>query len=190
MKIIIKIFLVIFIFHSSSCSATSVKSRTSEKLTYQINGYAQIYGLLNALSWADKALILKFESDKVEKLMIKLDQFSNNYLKTIQKLAKTNKWIKFNKTGLPQIQQDILAEKQKERIRNFLPLIGKSQYQFEKELLTSTKDGLDNIIYLTKVLKKVETNTKLKSYLNQLNKEANLLHTKNIILLKKHNCKK
>ncbi len=186
MKFLINKFLLILFFYSLSCSASPEKSKPSKKLNYKISGYAQINSMFSALSWANKALILKFETEEVDELITQLNKFSKDNLSNIQKIAKAHKWMDLNKTGLPQIQKDILAEKQKERIKNFLPLIGKSQIKFERELLTSTKAGLNNIAYLTEALLKVETNSKLKAYLSQTNKESKKLYSKHVKLLQKN----
>lgn len=180
-----KILLTIFVL-LSSCSKDENSKKLSQQQTMLVNGYAQMHSTTKSLAWTDKIFLIKFESDKVEEFGKALSKSLKGISTEIEGLQKNAKWIDLKNTGAPEITKLKMDAVTKDRLKSFLPIVGRSKANFERTLLLSNSGVLNQMLHLAQVMIDVEDNEGRKKFLKRSEQIFSDLYKMNIQLLNDH----
>lgn len=131
------------------------------------NGYAQMYGAVSSLAWTDKVFLIRFETDQVEAFGKKLSKNAKDLKADLEYLAEKTPWLDLENTGMPEIENMKIAAVQKDRLKSLLPIIGRSQPNFERTLLLSNSGALNQMQHLTSVMLGIEHDKKRRAFLQK-----------------------
>lgn len=167
----------------NNSAATSDSPLSDNQITILENGYAQMYGGVKSLGWTDKIFLIRFETDAVEAFGTKLTDDAKDLQDDLEYLADVTPWLDLNNTGMPEIENMKLKAVQKDRLKSFLPIIGRSQPNFERTLLLSNSGVLNQMQHLSTVMLDIEVDPHRRDFLKKAHSTFVELYEDNVVLL-------
>jgi hypothetical protein len=160
----------------------SMPALTERQLLLE-NGYSQMYDAVKGLAWTDEIFLVKFETDRVETFGKNLAEAASQIGDELEMLAAATPWITLENDGLPEIENLKLEAVRKDRLESFLPLVGRSQSNFERTLLLSNSGALNQMQHLAEVLLEIETDPDRLAFLEETQSRFSDLYEDDILLL-------
>jgi hypothetical protein len=187
MKKITLLLLALFFVSSLSHAADSKKSKKEEvEDQRQRNyGYAIIYNAFDQLQWTDTIVGLKVDAQQVTDIVKDLEGTSKNFQKRFDELKKDYPALKYDDTGRPKILEMKNKDQAKDRIKTFLPIVGKTGPDFERNFLMFLSGAINELHYLSKNLAEMEPNEGLKKFLGEIQVETKRIDNRMQELLNK-----
>ncbi len=172
MKKITLLLLAFFVSSSAAFAKDSKKNELSEDQKQLNYGYAIIYKAFDQLQWADTIVGLKINSEPLTEAVKDLEDISKTFQKKFDDLKKDYPDLRFDETGRPKVLEIKSKEQGKDRIKTFLPIVGKTGPDFERNFLLFLSGSLNELHYLSKNLAEMEPNEGLKKFLGEIESET------------------
>ena len=164
--------LLVTILIPSFAFAKETKKELSEDQKQRNYGYAIIYNAFDQLQWADTIIGLKINSKPLTEIVKDLEDISKTFQKKFDEIAKDYPDLRYDDTGRPKILEMKNKEQGKDRIKTFLPIVGKTGPDFERNFLLFLSGSLNELHYLSKNLAEMEPNEGLKKFLSEIESET------------------
>ena len=180
----ITLFFIALMFTSSIWAKDSKKEISEEQK--QLNyGYAIIYDAFDKLQWTDTIVGLKVDPQQITDIVKDLESTSKNFQKRFDELKKDYPNLDYSDSGRPDVLMKKNKEQGKDRIKSFMPIIGKSGPDFERNFLLFLSGSLNELHYLSKNLAEMEPNEGLKKFLGEIESETKRIDNRMQELLNK-----
>ncbi len=115
---------------------------------------------------------LKINSEPLTEAVKDLEDISKTFQKKFDDLKKDYPDLRFDETGRPKVLEIKRKEQGKDRIKTFLPIVGKTGPDFERDFLLYLSGSLNELHYLSKNLAEMEPNEGLKKFLGEIESET------------------
>lgn len=147
------------------------------------DGYAQMYGAVSAMALIDEGLLVKKETDAVRAFGERSAREGKTMKGEIKAFADAATWINLDETNYPAIEKMKQEAVQNDRLKSFLPLVGRSQTNFERTLLLSQSGVLNQMQHLAQVMLTIETDPERRKFLISARDRFSTLYEADIDLL-------
>ena len=155
------------------------------------DGYSLLYSAVSGLRFSDDLLLVKFESDRLQKVITDISKTSDKLRADLQRIAKNYPAVQIEHQPLPPIEVDKRAAVNKDRLLSIAPVVGQSGPGFERTLLLSSSGALDQSRFLCRVMAESEPDANLKRFLLESEQQFARLYDEVVLLLNqvhfKHN---
>lgn len=167
------------------CAAASERKGESrsgrrEELNH---GYGLLYEAASGLKQLNKVRYVKFESDAVDRMIGESSKYGAGVADDLVKLAKRDREISLDDTGLPEMEKRTRDSVRRERLMSLAPLIGMGGKDFERTLLLTLSGALNQQRHLSKALLDAEENIERKRLLRDVNRGYDEIYRELVKLL-------
>jgi hypothetical protein len=131
-------------------------------------GYAIMYQHINDISGAKILMALKKNSEALGKLTNKISETLEQNKKTLDALKKDFPAIDFEARGQPEVFEKVTKAIKWHKAFAYMPLVGMSGQEFERDFVIDTKYGIDQIARISGILSDREKNEGLKKPLKEI----------------------
>ncbi|MEO7854025.1 MAG: hypothetical protein ABIR94_17495 [Rubrivivax sp.] len=128
-------------------------------------GYSLLYQAVSGLRFSDDLLLVKRESDRVEKVIGGVAALSDKLKADLERIAKNYPAVRIDLEPLPEMEQRKRSAVTKDRLKSYAQLVGLKGEAFERTLLLSTSGALNQTRTLCQVLAELEPQPELKRFL-------------------------
>lgn len=164
-------------------SAASGDPAASERLRELNYEYAKLYKAVSGLRFLDELLLVKFESDDVEKLVKQIAAFGSRTRSELEDLAKANPGVSFEEDGRTALSRESSKRQKHDRMKAFAPLTGASGADFERMLLLGQSSVLYQLRFRVEVMADAETSPARARYLRKLKTDLDRMYVETVKLL-------
>ncbi len=171
-----------------ACASTPGADRESTTPAKRDNsllndGYSILYETVSGLRFSDDLLLVKFESDRLEKVIKDVSSYSDTVKADLERIARDYPAVRIDRKPLPAIEVEKRDAVNKDRLLSIAPLIGRSGPVFERTLLLSSSGSLDQTRFLCQVMAASEPDPNLKLFLLGAEKRFAALYDEVVVLL-------
>jgi uncharacterized protein (DUF2164 family) len=150
----------------------------------QLNyGYALMYQAFDSFQALNHALTLKKEAQQVNDAIKDLTDITKNFKTKLDELKKDYPNLDFEKTGRPKVLEKKGKAQGKDRLSEYLPLVGLTGKEYERSLVLFLSFALNELKFISQELGNMETNEGLKKFLNTIQSEMTRLEDRMVKLL-------
>jgi|JI10StandDraft_1071094.scaffolds.fasta_scaffold563446_2 hypothetical protein len=161
-----------------------VSSDDREELNY---GYAIMYQHINDISGVKFLMAVKKNSEGLGNLTDKISKTLEQNKKTLDELKKTYPAIDFENRGQPDVYEKVVKAIKWHKTKAYLPVVGMSGQEFERDFVIDTKYGIDQITRISGELSEREKNEGLKKALHEISEQnKQLIKDMNYLLNQKY----
>ncbi len=129
------------------------------------DGYSLLYAGVSGLRFSDELLLVKFESNRLERVIKSVSDGASKMRADLQRVAKDYPAVQIDRQPLPEIEVEKRSAVNKDRLLSIAPLTGQSGAGFERTLLLSTSGALNQMQFLCQVMAEAEPDPNLKRFL-------------------------
>lgn len=155
------------------------------------DGYSLLYSAVSGLRFSDDLLLVKFESDRLKKVIGDIASTSDRLRAELQRIARDYPAVQIDRDPLPAIEVAKRSAVNKDRLLSIAPVVGQSGPGFERTLLLSSSGALDQTRFLCQVMAQSEPDPNLKRFLLSAEQQFAGLYDAVVLLLNqdhfKHN---
>ena len=155
------------------------------------DGYSLLYATVSGLRFSDDLLLVKFESDRLEKVIKDVSGYADTLKADLERVAKNYPAVRIDLKPLPEIEVEKRDAVNKDRLLSIAPVVGRSGPAFERTLLLSSSGALNQSQFLCQVMAEAEPDPNLKKLLLDAEKRFAGLYEEVVVLLNevhfKHN---
>ena len=170
---------------SANNDGTSESSENDRDNEFLNDGYSLLYQTVSGLRFSDELLLVKSESDTVQKVEENIADTASAMRGELEQLAENYPAIDLERTPLPEIEVKKRSAVNNDRLASIAPLVGRSGPAFERTLLLSNSGALNQTSFLCKVMAEKEPNEELRKYLEQCEQRFSDLYDEVVVLLNK-----
>lgn len=181
------------IFKDNNSASAEQEKRQEQHMTRQeLNeGYSLLYMAADSLSGTNKALYVKVESDRVQKVVVSASDFAGELKSDLERVAKDYPAVKINLDPLPVIEKRKRSSLSSEMVKSLAPVAGKTGAAFERKLLLSSAGVLVQLQFQCEVMAEQEPVDSLRKFLTDSGQRFRELYEAEVKLLNevyfKHN---
>ncbi len=157
-----------------------VAKRDNELLN---GGYSLLYSAVSGLRFSDDLLLVKFESERLNKVIKDVSTTADKMRSDLQRIAKDYPAVQIDRQPLPAIEVETRNAVNKDRLLSIAPVVGQSGPAFERTLLLSSSGALDQTRFLCQVMAESEPDPNLKRFLLDSEKQFARLYDQVVLLL-------
>jgi hypothetical protein len=128
-------------------------------------GYTMLYVDAGHLAMVRAALYFKVESDPVEEVVGAVADFGGELEHHLERIAKDYPGVRIDLEPLPEIERRKRRAIGFDKVRDFLPLVGRSGRAFERTLLIALFNGINHESHLCAVMADEEPDPGLRKFL-------------------------
>ncbi|MEO5733141.1 MAG: hypothetical protein ABIN96_08800 [Rubrivivax sp.] len=131
------------------------------------DGYSLLYEGVSGLRFSDDLLLVKFESDRLERVIKSVSSGASKLRADLQRIAKDYPAVQIDRKPLPEIEVEKRSAVNKDRLLSIAPLTGQGGPGFERTLLLSTSGALNQMQFLCQVMAEAEPDPNLRRFLTE-----------------------
>jgi hypothetical protein len=124
-------------------------------------GYTMMYAAVDALKWGDELLMIKVESDEVDRLVSDVAAYADELGAKLQAMSERDPVVRLDLELQPELDERRLEAVKGTRLTELLGLSGPA---FERHLLLTLAGGLDQQRHLARVMIDVEQDPARKAF--------------------------
>ncbi len=143
-----------------------------EELNY---GYAIMYQHINDISGVKFLMAVKKNSEQLGDLAKKISNTLEENKKTLDELKKQFPAIDYETRGQPEVFEKVTKAIKWHKTKAYLPVVGMSGQEFERDFTIDTKYGIDQIARISGILSEREKNEGLKKPLKEISEQSKKL---------------
>lgn len=147
------------------------------------DGYSLLYATVSGLRFSDDLLLVKFESNRFEKVINDISAYSDKLKADLERVAKNYPAVRIDLQPLPEIEVEKRDAVNKDRLLSIAPVVGRSGPAFERTLLLSSSGALDQSRFLCRVMAEAEPDPNLRKLLQDAEKRFAGLYDEVVVLL-------
>ena len=166
---------------TADCACSAIEVESTRALLNP--GYAQLAAILNGLAWTDEMLLVKLESDVVEAVGVELAEMAASFADELESLADAEEQVLLDNDGFPPIEKRKQKAMLKQWVQDYLPLVGMEGFTFERTLLLRSAGAINQVRYLSQVMREEEPLGELGEYLGRLETASQQMHSRIIGVL-------
>ena len=192
MKYLIVVSILLFLTSCASAGKQSANNDGSSEASenerdneFLNDGYSLLYQTVSGLRFSDELLLVKAESDSVQKVEENIADTASAMRSELEELAENYPAIDLERTPLPEIEVKKRSAVNNDRLASIAPLVGRSGPAFERTLLLSNSGALNQTSFLCKVMAEKEPNEELRKYLERCEQRFSDLYDEVVVLLNK-----
>lgn len=164
---------------AAGAEAPSSADRQRE-LNYE---YAKLYKAVSGLRLLDELLLVKFESEPVERLVVQIAAFGSRTKGELEELARANPNVRLDDDGRTELSRESSKRQKKDRLRAYAPVTGASGADFERMLLLGQSAALYQLRYRAEVMADAETSEPRRAWLRGVREDLDRLYVETVRLL-------
>jgi len=167
-----------------SCSTTTSKplpEYQGGKRTIS-EGYSLLYFAVSEEKWTDKILLVKFESDDLERVIHRISKYAAQLKVELEDLARRYPAIRLEPPPPSEIEQRARHAQTDEQTKSLLSESGK---KFERDLLLAQLAVLDQLRSLAAVMIEAETDANRRAFWNEVHDEFEAQYREVVRLLER-----
>lgn len=149
-------------------NSSEVSPDDRDELNY---GYAIMYQHINDISGSKFLMKIKKNSEELDKLVDNMTSTLERNKKTLDELKKQYPAIDYEARGQPEVTERVVKGIKWHKATAYLPLVGMSGPEFERDFVIDTKYGIDQIYRISKVLSDREKNEGLKKAMKEISED-------------------
>lgn len=130
------------------------------------DGYSMLYAGSAGLQHADKAFLIKFESDATQRVVSNTAGYMGTLAADLEQLVRDYPSLRIDLQPLPAIEQKKQAAANTARIKSFAPVVGRTGADFERTLLLTLAGGINQLRHLARVMAEAERSDARRQFLN------------------------
>ncbi len=131
----------------------------------QLNyGYALVYQTAKGFQKLNTLMAIKLESQQTNDFIKDLVETCKKIQEQMDEFKKTYPNLNFDDTGKPKVMEIKSDDQRKDRIDEFMPIVGKKGKDFERSLLLFVSFSLNEIKYIVQALTDLEKNESLNKF--------------------------
>lgn len=155
-----------------------------EELNY---GYAIMYQHIDDISGSKFLMAVKKNSKELGELTDKMTKTLEQNKKTLNELKKQFPAIDYETRGQPEVYEKVVKSIKWTKAMDYLPIVGMSGQEFERDFVIDTKYGVDQIARISGQLSEREKNEGLKKPLKEISEQnKELIKDMNYLLNEKY----
>jgi len=155
-----------------ACSACALRSRPAPERELGrrtiSEGYSLLYFAVSEQKWSDKILLVKLESDELDKVITRIAKYAGALKPRLEDLAQRYPAIRLEPPPPTEIEQRARKAQYHERLKDVLARSGRD---FERELLLLQYCSLDELRHLAAVMVDEETETNRRTFWREVRTE-------------------
>jgi hypothetical protein len=128
-------------------------------------GYSLLYQEADGIPKLKWLLMFKDESEDMERVTNDLVSYYQQLADTMRRLSKQYPGMRIDVTPMSQIEADERKAIGEDLAKDLAPVVGKTGVKFEREVLLTFYDSLNEQRHLTGVMLRLETDTGLRKFL-------------------------
>lgn len=141
----------------AACAATEPSARApagaQPGLPLASQGYTMMYAAVDALKWGDELLLVKVETDEVDRLVSDVAAYADELGAKLEAMSERDPVVRLDLELQPELDERRLEAVKGARLTELLGLSGPA---FERHLLLTLAGGLDQQRHLARVMIEVE----------------------------------
>ncbi len=183
---------LLFVFSCASHKAPEPKQSTQKKegemsLDESTHRYAVVYNAFDDFKWLERLLMLKMESKEVHDVVEDLSDTGKKIKERLDELQKGYPNLSFEDKDRSEVSKHKGKLQTEDRLKSFLPLVGKQGPDFERSLLLFVANTTNELKYRLQALADLEKNPSLKRFDEDMHDQAMRLEDRALkILNEKH----
>ena len=139
------------------------------------NGYAIMNQHINDISGVKFLMAVKKNSEQLGDLAKKISNTLEENKKTLDELKKQFPAIDYETRGQPEVFEKVTKAFKWHKTKAYLPVVGMSGQEFERDFTIDTKYGIDQIARISGILSEREKNEGLKKPLKEISEQSKKL---------------
>ena len=148
-------------------------------------GYSILYQDARKFDAADLVLLVKAESESMNKLVTSVGEVGAQLAKDLERIAKDYPGVRIDLDPLPEMEKRKRRAVALTRAKEFAPVVGKGGREYERTVLMSFANGLNHERHLCRVMAEAETDASLKKFLLDTGKKYDAQYEAAMNLLEK-----
>jgi hypothetical protein len=128
-------------------------------------GYSLLYKDAGNLDLAELILLVKVESDAVDKIVKAAAETGDQVKKDLERIAKTYPAVRIDLDPLPEMEKRKRAAIAKDRARYFAPVVGHGGREYERTVLIGYANGFNHERHMCQVMADEEPVASLREFL-------------------------
>ena len=148
-------------------------------------GYSILYQDARKFDAADLVLLVKAESEAMNKLVTSVGEVGAQLAKDLERIAKDYPGVRIDLDPLPEMEKRKRRAVALTRAKEFAPVVGKGGREYERTVLMSFANGLNHERHLCRVMAEAETDASLKKFLLDTGKKYDAQYEAAMNLLEK-----
>lgn len=150
-------------------------------------GYSLLYKDAGNLDLAELILLVKVESDAVDKIVKAAAETGDQVKKDLERIAKTYPAVRIDLDPLPEMEKRKRAAIAKDRARYFAPVVGHGGREYERTVLIGYANGFNHERHMCQVMADAEPVASLREFLLDTEKRYDGLYDRvNSVLEKEY----
>lgn len=150
-------------------------------------GYSLLYKDAGNLDLAELILLVKVESDAVDKIVKAAAETGDQVKKDLERIAKTYPAVRIDLDPLPEMEKRKRAAISKDRARYFAPVVGHGGREYERTVLIGYANGFNHERHMCQVMADAEPVASLREFLLDTEKRYDGLYDRvNAVLEKEY----
>ena len=170
---------------AKSGKARHSTANTSRQRTMLNEGYSLLYKDAGNLDLAELILLVKVESDPVDKIVKAAAEAGDQVKKDLERIAKTYPAVRIDLDPLPEMEKRKRAAISKDRARYFAPIVGHGGREYERTVLIGYSNGFNHERHMCQVMAEAEPVASLREFLLDAQKRYDALYERVNALLEK-----
>ena len=166
----------------STNSLSDSGSAKNKELSY---GYGQLYKTASGLKHVKTALHMKVESRTINALVADISGYAEQLTGQLEKLDRDYPALRIDVPGLPELEVKRRKAVVWDQVFLMAPIEGKTGKAFERALLLSQAGVLNNLRFLTQVIKDDEKSNPRKTFLTEAHTRLDDLYQRVVNLLER-----
>ena len=142
---------------SASNDGNGESSENDRDNEFLNDGYSLLYQTVSGLRFSDDLLLVKSESDTVQKVEENIADTASDMRGELEQLAENYPAIDLERAPLPEIEVKKRSAVNNDRLASIAPLVGRSGPAFERTLLLSNSGALNQTSFLCNVMAEERT---------------------------------
>jgi hypothetical protein len=160
--------------HSAACNCHSDTAKQSgPKTAAELNsqrqilseGYSLLYHDASSLNFTQLVLYGKKESDAVAEIVTAVAEYGGQLEKELERIDKDYPGVRIDLDPLPEMEKRKRSAIARDRVIEYVPMIGRSGREYERTLLISLLNGINHERHLCSVMAEEEPDPNLKKFL-------------------------
>jgi hypothetical protein len=131
-------------------------------------GYSLLYFATGEQKWADKVLLVKFESEELKRLVTRIAKYAGDLRGRLEDLAKRYPAIHLEPPPPTELEQRARRAQYHERLKDMLLESGP---EFERDMLLTQYCSLDELRHLASVMGEIETDANRRAFWQEVQRE-------------------
>jgi hypothetical protein len=164
-KITFILFTVLFVSSFGAEAKVPEEQKTLSEDQRQLNyGYALTYQTAKGFQKLNTLMAIKLESKDTHAFIKDLVDTCKKIQDQLDEFKKTYPNLNFEDTGKPKVMEIKSKDQKRDRIDEFLPIVGKTGKDFDRSLILFVSFSLNEIKYIVQALTDLEKNESLNKF--------------------------